>query len=152
MTMPPPSLDDAERSALMQAVRDAIQANQAAFAALARLLASGSDSHGSGLFLVDGHNAWPVTPVSGRSGPVPCSRMVLPDLKQPAAPLVITDIDQDAACARHRASGELPPDLKALASAQWRADGHAIGRGAPRAGGPRGSASMAVSALQGRAA
>ena len=148
MTMPPPSLDDAERSALMQAVRDAIQANQAAFAALSRLLALGSQGHGSGLFLVDGHNAWPVTPVSGRSGPVPCSRMVLPDLKQPAAPLVITDIDQDAACARHRASGELPPDLKALASAQWRADGHVIGCVSLWSESPRAWSSMALSALQ----
>ncbi len=54
MTMPLPSLHDAERSALMQAVREAVQANEAAFAALARLLALGTDGQCSGLFLLGG--------------------------------------------------------------------------------------------------
>lgn len=148
MTMPPLSLDDAERSALMQAVREAIQANQAAFAALARLLAQGTDSEGSGLFLIDGPNAWPVTPVSGRAGPVPCSRMVLPDLRQPAAPLVIHDIDLDVACARQRTSGALPPELKAIASAQWRADGHVIGCVSLWSDAPKVWSSLALSVLQ----
>ena len=125
--MPQPSLHDAERSALMQAVREAIQANEAAFAALARLLALGTDGQCSGLFLLDGPNAWPVTPVSGRAGPVPRAHMILPAMTPPGAPLVIHDVDQDAACGGVAATASPPADLKALASAPWQVHGQVIG-------------------------
>ena len=115
MTMLSPLADDAERSGLMQAVREAIRANQAAFAALARLLAVGAETSRCGLYLLDGPNAWPIAPVSGRASPVPRSRMLLPDFGSSAAPLVISDIEQAA------------PGVKALATAPWRAAGQVIG-------------------------
>jgi hypothetical protein len=56
MTMPLPSQQDAERAVLMQVVREAIQAIEAAFVALARLLAPGTDGQCSGLFLLVIHD------------------------------------------------------------------------------------------------
>lgn len=127
MTMPLPSLHDAERSALMQAVREAIQANEAALAALARLLCLGTDGACSGLFLLDGPNAWPVTPVSGRARPVPRGNMILPALTPPAALLVMDDVEHDAACGGQAANVPARPDVKALASAPWLVHGQVIG-------------------------
>ena len=71
MTTTPYPLDDQEHSALKQVVREAIQANEAAFAGLARLLARGSGAPQSGLFLIDGPHAWPVASVSGVTAPMP---------------------------------------------------------------------------------
>lgn len=127
MTMQPPSLEDAERSAHMQAVRDAVQANQSSLAALTRLLALGANQLPSGLFVFDGQNAWPVTPPSGRVAPVPLDRMILPSSQDLSAPLVIDNVERDApGWTAQRADARLPA-VQALATLPWRADGRVVG-------------------------
>lgn len=127
MTTPLPSVHDAERSTLMQAVREAIQANEAAFAALARLLAHGNHGLCSGLFLLDGANAWPVTPASVRASPIPLARMILPPLTLPASLLAIPDVAHDPRGASIGADMPRPNSPKAVASVPWHARGQVIG-------------------------